>query len=107
MSTRGSIPILKPIQRWYCPNCHATDVTHETKPHTRFHTCPKMAYLSAPMVAEGVKAKVERRDREDYVGNDTVQTDGEGRPVMSVVTTRDEGQDAVVYAPVATAFARE
>jgi hypothetical protein len=45
---------------------------------------------------------VEAQEREDYVGKELVQTDGEGRPIMSVITTRDEGQDCAVLAPTAT-----
>jgi hypothetical protein len=55
------------------------------------------------MVPAGTKCKVEAIEREDFVGDETVTTDGEGRPVMSVVTTRDHGQDCVVFAPCATA----
>jgi hypothetical protein len=51
------------------------------------------------MVLSGTSCKVEAREREDYIGRDMVQTDGEGRPVMSVVTTRDEGTDCAVLAP--------
>jgi hypothetical protein len=57
------------------------------------------------MLPEGVKGKVEVREREDYVGKELVHKDANGRPVMSVVTTRDEGQDCVVFAPTATASA--
>lgn len=53
------------------------------------------------MVEAGVKAKVEAVERGDYIGSDDVQVDNEGRPVMSVVTVRDDGQDCVVYAPTA------
>jgi hypothetical protein len=60
--------------------------------------------LTAPMVLAGTKAKVEIHEREDYIGSDKVQLH-EGRPVMSVVTTRDDGQDVAVFAPVATARA--
>jgi hypothetical protein len=35
-----------------------------------------------------------------------VQTDAEGRPVMAVVTTRDEGEDVAVLAPCVTASFR-
>lgn len=101
-----AIPILAlPNNSWWCPNCGAKDVTHELRPHTRFHTCPKLRGLTAPMLPEGVKGKVEARDREDYVGKEMVQKDANGRPVMSVVTTRDEGQDCLVFAPTATARA--
>jgi hypothetical protein len=95
------IPILVPESRWECPNCDLTDVTHESGPHTRFHNCKGLRGLSAPMVPAGMKTKVEAREREDYVGNEKVQTDLDNRPIMSIVTTRDEGQDCVVLAPVA------
>jgi hypothetical protein len=54
------------------------------------------------MVPAGTSCKVEAREREDYVAGDMVQTDGDGRPVMSVVTTRDDGTDVAVLAPAAT-----
>jgi hypothetical protein len=54
-----------------------------------------------PLVHEGVKAKVEAVDREDYIGQEDVQFDGEGKPTMAVVTTRDDGEDCTIYAPVA------
>ena len=92
-----------PVHDWYCPNCGLRDQTRETRPHSRFHICPKLHGLTAPMLPAGTKAKVEAREREDYVGTDTVQTDDEGRPMMSVVTTRDDGQDVAVFAPLATA----
>lgn len=88
-------------QRWVCPNCEHTDVTFDARPHSRFHPCRGLRGMTAPMVAEGVRCKVESRERDDFIGNDLVQTDGEGRPVMSVVTTRDDGEDCVVFAPTA------
>jgi hypothetical protein len=40
------------------------------------------------------------REREDYVGREQVQTDANGRPVMSITTERPDGSnDAVVLAP--------
>ena len=89
--------------RWTCPNCPATDVTHEAQPHTRFHTCRGLKGLTAPMVPAGTRCKVEALERQDYINGDLVQTDGEGRPVMSVVTERDDGTDVAVLAPCATA----
>lgn len=94
--------LLTPQQRWECPNCTTTDVTREARPHTRFHPCTGLRGLTAPMVPAGTRCKVEAREREDYVGRDLVTCDGEGRPVMSVVTTRDDGQDCAVFAPCAT-----
>ena len=97
-----SLPLLTREHRWECPNCTVTDVTHEVQPHTRFHPCRGLRGLSAPMVPAGTRCKVEALEREDYVRGELVQTDGEGRPVMSVQTTRDDGTDLAVYAPTAT-----
>ena len=98
------IPLLSNERRWECPNCQHEDVTHEARPHTRFHTCPGLRGLTAPMIPAGTRAKVEAVEREDYIGTEDVQLDPErGRPVMSVVTTRDDGQDVAVFAPTAHA----
>jgi hypothetical protein len=94
--------LLNPTQRWYCPNCPLEETTHEAKPHTRFHACPGLRGLTAPMLPVGTTAKVEAVEREDYVGVEQVQLDPQQqRPVMSVVTTRDDGQDTIVFAPTA------
>ncbi len=103
-----ALPLLVTERNWYCPNCGKTDVTREARPHSRFHTCPKLRGLTAPMLPAGTRAKVEHVEREDYVGDEKVQLDPErGRPVMAVRTTRDNGQDTAVFAPVATGSAKE
>jgi hypothetical protein len=98
-----AVPLLAVERRWSCPNCTATDVTRETRPHSRMHPCAGLRGLTAPMVPAGTAAKVETVERGDYIGADLVQTDAAGRPVMAVVTTRDDGQDCMVLAPTATA----
>ena len=102
-----NVPLLGVERRWECPNCSLTDVTREPQVHTRYHACRGLRGLTAPMVPAGTSAKVEAVDRGDYVGADTVTTDGEGRPVMSIVTTRDDGQDCMVFAPAATAAGKD
>lgn len=92
--------------RWSCPNCMATDVTHEPRPHSRLHSCAGLLGLSVPFVSDGVRCKVEAREREDYLNGDRAQLDGEGRPIMSIVTTRDDGQDCAVLAPLAVGSVR-
>lgn len=89
--------------RWTCPNCTLEEVTHEAQPHSRMHPCRGLRGLTAPMVPAGTSAKVEAHEREDYVAGELVTVDGHGRPIMSVITTRDDGQDCTVYAPTATA----
>jgi hypothetical protein len=94
--------ILRP--EWHCPNCGKRAHLPVLKPgQTHFHTCPKLRGLSAPLLPAGVRAKVEAREREDYIGGEKVALDPERkRPVMSIVTTRDNGQDVAVFAPTAT-----
>ena len=90
-------------QTWRCPNCGLEERT-EPKPN-RFHTCPKLRFMTAPMVLAGTDAKVTINEREDYVGKEMVRLDPErGRPVMSIVTERADGSnDVMVFAPTATA----
>lgn len=89
-------------QRWACPNCVETAVTHDSQPHTRFHACRGLRGLTAPLVPAGSVCRVRAVEREDYVGGELVQTDGEGRPVMAVVTDRPDGSnDVAVLAPTA------
>ncbi len=96
------------VTDWYCPNCGMTDQTRtETRPHVRMHPCASMDGFLAPMVLKGVKAKVEMRLWDDYEGKEHTQHNAAGRPVMSIVTTRDNGTDAVVFAPTATGRARD
>lgn len=85
---------------WYCPNCGVTAETRIVA--NRWHQCAKAGGLTAPMLPEGVKAKVLVNEREDYIGSEMVQTDDNGRPVMSITTERDDGQDVAVFAPTAT-----
>jgi hypothetical protein len=97
-----TVPILNAERRWVCPNCDLKDVTSMAQPHTRFHSCAGLAGISAPLVPEGTKASVRAVEREDYIGREHVTYDGNKRPIMSVITTRDDGQDCAVLAPTAT-----
>jgi hypothetical protein len=60
------------------------------------------------LVPAGVHARYVVTERQDYVGNETVQLLGaDRRPIMSVTTVRDDGEDTLAFAPVATAHAGE
>jgi len=91
-------------RHWECPNCDVTDVTHRGEAN-RMHTCRGLFGLTTPMVTAGTRCKVTAHEREDYVASEIVQVDGRGRPVMNVITTREDGQDCTVYVPLATAQA--
>ena len=99
--------IIQTITEWYCPACKREDTTLEQNPHVRLHPCPKMYGMSTPYVKKGVKAKLIALERQDYVGGEIVQTDDRGRPIMSIVTEREDGQDAIVFAPVAVGSTKE
>lgn len=91
-----------PAHHWYCPNCDLTDVTHEVRPHSRMHPCRGTYGLSIAFIPVGTKAKIEVTETGDYVNNSNnsiPRLDDTGRPVAAAITTRDDGQDAVVYAP--------
>lgn len=93
-------------QLWHCPHC--PDVSARTVddkiPH---HPCHGFAGLMAPLQRVGERVKVEAVEREDYIGSELVQLDENGRPVMAVVTTRDDGQDCTVFAPTAAGTTKE
>lgn len=92
-------------RRWECPNCESAAVTVDAK--TPMHPCGGLAGLLTPLVPAGQKCKVEAVEREDYIGDELVQVDGNGRPVMAVVTTREDGQDCRVFAPTAQGTVKE
>ena len=103
------IPILDPTLIWECPNCTVEAKLPMPQPgQTHLHTCVGLRGLAAPLLPRGTKAKVVAHEREDYVGTEHVQLDPEHqRPVMSVVTTRDDGQDTIIFAPAARATVEE
>jgi hypothetical protein len=97
-----NVPLLQPAQHnWHCPMCHSEHVTHEHRPHTPLHQCARLRGAWAPFVPAGVKANLVVNERQDYLGTDIPQTDGEGRVVMSVTTQRDDGEDCHIFAPCA------
>jgi hypothetical protein len=93
--------LLIPRTKWVCPNCPVEAITHVAQQHTEMHVCKGMKGLTVPMVREGTKAIHRSVEREDYINGEAVQTDADGRPVMSVITEREDGQDVTVFAPTA------
>jgi hypothetical protein len=98
------IPVLDPTREWYCPNCGLTETTKNVP--NRWHPCAKRGGLVSPLLPAGMKAKVETHEREDYVGTERV-FHHEGRPIMNITTTRDDGSnDVIVFAPTAAGDTR-
>jgi hypothetical protein len=89
---------------WTCPNDCGQSAWTAPWMGNRFHTCPKLGMLTAPLVRAGTRCKVWAQPREDYQGREMTQDDEHGRPWMAVVTTRDTGQDVAVLAPCAQMY---
>ena len=106
MKTRAVI-LTPPSTRWQCPNCDMRSVSRESRPHSQMHTCPGLGGILAPMIHEGMSAKVEAIEREDAVnGEQGLRYDDRGRPIMAVRTTRSDGYDTVVF-PASATLTRE
>lgn len=97
----GGVVLVPPPRQWECPHCWERDVT-PWDAQNRFHDCPALAGITAPMIPAGSGARVRTVEREDYVGTEDVQYDDNGRPIMSVITERPDGSnDTIVFAPTA------
>ncbi len=101
------VPHLAPEQRWECPKCDLKQVTHEARVHVRMHPCRGLGGLTSPMVTAGTQCKVVVQHRDDYVGDEIVQRDENGRPVTGIAHVRDDGQDFTVFVPSARASMRD
>jgi hypothetical protein len=99
--------LLATERHWVCPNCTVRARTTRPDAPVPYHACKGLRGLTAPLVPAGTRCKVEAVERQDYAGGELVQTDADGRPYMSVITTRDDGQDCAVLVPTATGSARE
>jgi hypothetical protein len=98
-----NIPMLCREQLWECPNCQVEDRTTDVRANP-FHACRGFAGLTAPLVPAGTKCKVTAHEREDFIGRELVPLH-DGRPVAQVRTTRDDGEDCLVFAPTARVLA--
>lgn len=102
-----AVPLLAPPDKhWECLSCEAACASPGSDPRTPLHSCRGLKGLMVPMVSAGTRGKHVVNMRDDYVGSEDIQTDGEGRPVMSVQTVRDDGEDCAVYVPTARLDAR-
>jgi hypothetical protein len=98
------VPLLTVMVDWSCPNCTVTARSAPLPPGTRkFHTCPGLHMLTAPLVEAGTRCKVTAEERQEYLGREIQATGDDGRPYMAVRTTRDDGCDLAVNAGLAQA----
>jgi hypothetical protein len=90
---------------WTCPNC-PTSVTTPLLIPNRYHACPGLHGLVAPLVRAGADCKITALPREDYLNGEIQRTGDDGRPYGGVRVDRPDGSnDLVMFAPLARADA--
>jgi hypothetical protein len=105
MMTR--LPLLTTVEDWRCPNCPAAERTKGLPANAaRFHNCPGLHGLSAPLVRAGVRCKVTAEERQDYLGDEIQARGDDGRQYMAVRTTTADHDDLLVFAGLARAEMR-
>lgn len=102
------VPLLQAAQEWACPNCQCRETVRPPLPPnaSRYHNCPGLHMLSAPLVRAGTRCKVTAEERQDYLGGDLQAMGDDGIAYMAVRTTRDDGEDLLVNAGLARAELR-
>ena len=102
------IPLLNAYVDWYCPNCSCRETTAPLPPgSSRYHNCPGLHSLSAPLVAAGTRCKVTAEERQDYLNGDLQAMGDDGIAYMAVRTTHHDGrEDLMVNAGLARASLR-
>ena len=97
------------MRRFQCPSCDRQLAVDDIDTRQRMHPCKKLAGMLAPFVeitGLELNPRVARHlvvEREDYIGSELVQYDGNGRPVMAVITERADGSnDRIVFPAQAT-----
>ena len=99
------VPMLgRQYEDMHCPNCGLGERVSPPLPpgSSRYHNCPRMHGLSAPLIPVTMDAKVEAVEREDYLRSEVQTTGDDGKAYMAVKTTYADGRnDMAVNAPLA------
>jgi len=89
---------------WQCNSCGRQHITKASRDgvQTPLHQCVGLAGTWVPFVPAHSDAIIRVEERQDYIGNDMVFHDANGRPIMSVYTMREDGEDCHILAPTTT-----
>lgn len=99
-----NVPLLAvPYEDWACPNCGLSERVAALPPGAaRFHPCPGLHDLTAPLLRAGTDATVTAAPRGDYLGRAQQRRGSDGRPYMAVETRHADGHtDLTVFPEVA------
>lgn len=88
-------------RQWQCNSCGRQHVTKASREGVQvpLHQCAGLAGTWVPFVPAKSTAVLRLQEREDYIGKDTPFTDINGRPIQSVYTVREDGEDCHILAP--------
>jgi hypothetical protein len=101
------VPLLLAAQEWCCPNCAAAETTPPLPPNaSRYHACPGLHMLTAPLVRAGTSCTVTAEERQDYLNGDLQALGDDGIAYMAVRTTYADHEDLLVNAGLARAELR-
>lgn len=95
---------------WHCggQGCEEAAVTGPLSTKVPWHKCSALGGAFVPLTKVGEGARPVEVPREDYVGAELVQRAPDGRVLSGAQIQRPDGSnDAIVYAPTATASADE
>jgi hypothetical protein len=90
------VPLLRPAyEEWHCPNgCHCRETVPALPPGaTRYHACPRLHGLNAPLVRVGTDCSVKAVEREDYLNGETQAMGDDGKAYMAVTTNYADGRN--------------
>lgn len=99
------VALLEASQDWYCPECGRSERTRPLPPNaSRYHPCPQLHMLTAPLARAGTDCKLVAVERGDYLRGAEQRTGDDGRPYMAVQTVYGDGRnDVTAFAEVAIA----
>jgi hypothetical protein len=66
---------------------------------SRYHACPKLHGLNAPLVRVGTDCKVEAEERQDYINHEVQAMGDDGKNYMAVRTTHADGWEDLTVNP--------
>jgi hypothetical protein len=87
-------PLIDAWQDWACPACQLTERTRPLPPDAaRFHTCPGLHMLTAPLVRAGTDCTLIAIERQDSLNGEIQATGDDGLPYMAVSTVYADGHN--------------
>ena len=90
------VPLLgQQYEDLHCPNCGLAERVSPplTASQTRFHNCPRLHDLSAPLVPVTEDCAVKAVEREDYLNGESQAMGDDGKAYMAVRTDYADGRE--------------